>query len=91
MTELGRLIGQALVTTIEPSSGKLSPRLRQTLACLLDGDSEKQLAARVGLSQATAHQYVTALYRYFGVRSRAQLLALALKRLGRDGSSKPAP
>lgn len=89
--ELGRLIGQALVSTIEPSSGKLSPRLRQTLACLLDGDSEKQLAARVGLSQATVHQYVTTLYRYFGVRSRAQLLALALKRIGRNGSSKPAP
>jgi DNA-binding NarL/FixJ family response regulator len=79
------------VSTVEPGSGKLSPRLRQTLACLLDGDSEKQLAARVGLSQATVHQYVTALYRHFGVRSRAQLLALALKRIGRNGSSTPAP
>jgi DNA-binding CsgD family transcriptional regulator len=83
--ELGRLIGHALVSTVEPGSGKLSPRLRQTLACLLDGDSEKQLAARVGLSQATVHQYVTALYRHFGVSSRAQLLALAIKRIARAG------
>jgi DNA-binding CsgD family transcriptional regulator len=78
--ELGRLIGQALVSATEPSPDKLSPRLRQTLACLLEGDSEKQVAGRLELSQATTHQYVTALYRHFGVQSRAQLLAHAFKR-----------
>jgi DNA-binding CsgD family transcriptional regulator len=81
--ELGRLIGQALVSATEPSPDKLSPRLRQTLACLLEGDSEKQVAARLSLSRPTTHQYVTALYRYFGVQSRAQLLAHAFKRSGR--------
>src|SRR5207248_4483763 len=81
--ELGRLIGRALVSATEPSPDKLSPRLRQTLACLLEGDSEKQVAARLSLSQATTHQYVTALYRRFSVCSRAQLLAHALKRTGR--------
>ena len=83
--ELGRLIGRSLVSALEPSPDKLSPRLRQTLACLLDGDSEKQLAARLELSHATIHQYVTALYRHFGVRSRAQLLALVIRRIGRHG------
>jgi DNA-binding CsgD family transcriptional regulator len=83
--ELGRLIGRALVDASAPRSDKLSPRLRQTLACLVEGDSEKQLAARLGLSQATIHQYVTALYRRFGVSSRAQLLALAIKRMARAG------
>jgi DNA-binding NarL/FixJ family response regulator len=83
--ELGRLIGRALVDASAPPSDKLSPRLRQTLACLVEGDSEKQLAARLGLSQATIHQYVTALYRRFGVSSRAQLLALAIKRMARAG------
>lgn len=81
--EVGRLIGHALVSVTEPTAEKLSPRLRQTLACLLDGDSEKQVAARLGLSAATTHEYVTALYRHFGVHSRAQLLAHALKRRGR--------
>jgi DNA-binding CsgD family transcriptional regulator len=51
----------------------------------VEGDSEKQLAARLGLSRATIHQYVTALYRHFGVSSRAQLLALAIKRIARAG------
>jgi DNA-binding CsgD family transcriptional regulator len=80
--ELGRLIGRALVSDTEASPGNLPPRLRQTLACLLEGDSEKQVAARLGLSPATTHQYVTALYRKFGVQSRAQLLAHALRRVG---------
>ena len=38
----------------------------------------KQVAARLSLSHATTHQYVTALYRHFGVRSRAQLLVHVL-------------
>jgi Bacterial regulatory proteins, luxR family len=64
--ELGALIGRSLVSDTEPHPAKLSPRLRQTLVCLLEGDSEKQVASRLGLSQATTHQYVTALYRHFG-------------------------
>jgi len=63
-----------VVGASEPGPDASSPRLQQTLACLLDGDSEKQLAARLGLSRATIPQYVTALYRYFGVTSRAHLL-----------------
>ncbi len=78
--ELGRLVGRSLVSATEPGVAALTPRLRQTLACLLEGDGEKQVAARLGLSWATVHQYVTALYRHFGVRSRAQLLVHILRR-----------
>jgi DNA-binding CsgD family transcriptional regulator len=62
-----------------PPAG-LPPRLRQTLDCLLEGDSEKEVALRLGLSRHTVHEYVTALYRRFGVSSRAGLLALCLRR-----------
>ncbi|SRR6266508_3540043 len=100
--EIGPLIGRALVSATEPSPVKLSPRLQQTLACLLEGDSEKQVADRLGLSHDTTHQYVTALYRHFGVGSRAQLMAYVLKRVGRGPwrqfppgierpSSRPSP
>jgi DNA-binding CsgD family transcriptional regulator len=78
--ELAPLVGRALVGAAEATPMTLSPRLRQTLACLVEGDSEKQVAARLGMSHATAHQYVTALYRRFGVNSRGQLLAHVLKR-----------
>lgn len=78
--ELGRLVGRQLVSATEPRPETLSPRLRQTLACLVEGDSEKQVAARLGLSQTTVHEYVTALYRRFGVHSRGELLAHVLRR-----------
>lgn len=81
--EMGPLVGRALVSAAEPTPGHLSPRLRQTLACLIEGDTEKQVAARLGLSYATVHQYVTAVYRRFGVTSRGQLLAHVLKRAAR--------
>jgi DNA-binding CsgD family transcriptional regulator len=81
--EFGRLIGRQLVSATESSPDKLSPRLRQTLACLIEGDSEKQVAARLGLSPTTVHEYVTALYRRFGVHSRGELLAHVMRRSGR--------
>jgi DNA-binding NarL/FixJ family response regulator len=79
--ELGPLVGRALVSAGEPSPRQLSPRLRQTLACLLEGDSEKQVAARLAISRDTAHQYVKALYRALGVHSRGQLAAHVLRRV----------
>ena len=82
--ELGPLIGRSLASDAEPFLSGLSPRLRQTLACLLEGDSEKETASRLGLSLATTHQYVTALYRHFHVGSRAQLLATTFRRIRRD-------
>ena len=61
-------------------AGELSPRQEQTLKHLLDGDSEKQVARKLGLSQHTVHGYVKALYRRYGVSSRAELLAKHLKK-----------
>ena len=84
--ELGALIGRSLVSACEPGPDGLSPRLRQTLACLLEGDSEKQVAARLRLSVPTIHQYVGALYRHFGVGSRGQLLAHFIQ--GRRGEGR---
>jgi DNA-binding CsgD family transcriptional regulator len=54
---------------------RLPPRLRQLLACLLEGDSENQVATRMCLTPSTTHQYVKALYRRLGVNSRAALMA----------------
>ena len=89
--ELGPLIGRSLVSVLEPSPERLSLRLRQTLGCLLEGDSEKQVAARLNLSHATTHQYVTALYRRFRVQSRAQLLAHIMRRMGQGLWRRLAP
>jgi DNA-binding CsgD family transcriptional regulator len=71
--ELCRLTGSVLAAGSPLVD--LSPRLRETLNCLLEGDGEKQVAVRLRLSRPTVHQYVTALYRHFGVGSRSELLA----------------
>jgi DNA-binding CsgD family transcriptional regulator len=55
--------------------GELAPRQRDVLVLLVRGLSEKQVAADLQISQNTVHDYVKALYRRFGVNSRAELLA----------------
>jgi DNA-binding NarL/FixJ family response regulator len=70
------LRGQPSSVGAEPAvPADLSPRLRQTLQRLLEGDSEKQIAIHLGLSRNTVHVYVKSLYKRFAVQSRAELLA----------------
>lgn len=73
-------LGRSLALAGEPGLSGLSPRRRQVLAGLLEGRAEKEIAHMLGLSRPTVHEYVTDLYRYFGVGSRAELLALFLRR-----------
>lgn len=81
IADLCRMIGTNLGPPQNDQSAKatalpnLSPRMQQTLERLLVGDSEKQIAARLGLSRHTVHVYVKALYRGFNVSSRGELLA----------------
>jgi DNA-binding NarL/FixJ family response regulator len=80
--ELSNLLGKELPTTDAPGIRELAPRLRQTLRCLLEGDSEKEVALQLGISALSVHDYVKALHRHFGVASRGELLALFLRRTG---------
>lgn len=54
------------------------PRLRQTLAELFAGLSEKQIARKMDVSRHTVHDYVKTLHKRFDVSNRAELLAKAL-------------
>lgn len=74
--ELGTLLGRQLAMPGTGANGDpaLPFRLQQVLACLLQGDSEKQIAARLGISPHTVNRHVQRLYQAFGVHSRAQLL-----------------
>jgi DNA-binding CsgD family transcriptional regulator len=78
--------GKSLMTqlTMQPpaarGSRKLSRRAHETLSALLEGLSEKQIAARLAISKNTVHTYVKAVYAAFGVASRGELLALWIGR-----------
>ena len=74
------LVGGPLARFGEPSPADLPLRVRQVLKCLLEGDTDKQVAARLGVSSHTAHQYVKAVFRHFGVGSRSELLVRWIKR-----------
>jgi DNA-binding CsgD family transcriptional regulator len=74
------LVGGPLMNFSEPSPAELTPRVRQVLRCLLEGDGDKQIAARLELSTYTVNQYTKLIYRHFNVRSRAELLALWIRR-----------
>lgn len=77
-------VGKRLATREQLGRHSLSPRLRETLDLLLEGASEKEIARRLRISPATAHEYVLAIYRRFDVHSRAKLMAYFLRR-------RPAP
>jgi len=60
---------------------KLSPRTRQVLNALIDGDSEKQIAIRLNISEHTVHTYAKRIHRAFDVNSRGELLAKVIRAL----------
>jgi DNA-binding CsgD family transcriptional regulator len=73
-------IGGPLARFDEPSPAALPPRLRQVLRCLLEGDSDKQIAARLSLSRYTVNEYVERIFRHFDVSTRPELLARWVRR-----------
>jgi DNA-binding CsgD family transcriptional regulator len=75
--ELARLWKRDVLRRAGEPGSDLPPRLNQTLTELLNGASEKQIAAKLKLSPHTIHNYVKALHQRFGVSSRGELLAKA--------------
>jgi DNA-binding NarL/FixJ family response regulator len=75
LLEMLRATCPSLFAGEEAQADTLSPREQEALGVLLTGAPEKQVAVRLGVSRHTAHEYVKALYRKLGVRSRAQLMA----------------
>jgi DNA-binding CsgD family transcriptional regulator len=78
-SELRPLIGTQLMSCRGLELRALSPRLEAVRDLLLAGCSDKEIAQEGGLAQPTVREYVTAIYRRYGVRGRAQLLARFLR------------
>ena len=50
------------------------------LKYLLDGDGDKQVAARLGISAFTVNGHTKVIHAHFGVQGRAELLARWVRR-----------
>ena len=74
------LAGGPLASFAEPAPTALPVRARLVLKCLLEGDSDKQAAARLGISRFTVNHYGKQIHRHFGVQTRAELLGRWVKR-----------
>jgi DNA-binding CsgD family transcriptional regulator/GAF domain-containing protein len=57
----------------------LTPRERDVALLVVDGLTDKEIAAHLSLSRHTVGQYTGQIYRKLAVRSRAELIALLLR------------
>ena len=69
------LAGSRLCTSTHVSRTGLTPRQRDVLDRLLTGACESEIAATLFRSPATIHEHILAVYRHFGVTTRAQLMS----------------
>ena len=81
VTEISAIPPHRLAPLGEQSLLDLPPRLREVLTALAEGDNEKQISVRLGITRSTVHEYVRRLFERFGVSSRGQLLVQAARRL----------
>jgi DNA-binding NarL/FixJ family response regulator len=61
-----------LVTTQTPTTPRLSPREKSILGCLIEGESNKSIARKIDIAEATVKAHVQAILRKIRVRSRTQ-------------------
>lgn len=80
MESIQPLVGGALAGFREIRPTDLPPRVREVLACILEGDSDKQIAKRLQISLYTVQQYTKQIYRFFQVEGRSELLSRWIRR-----------
>lgn len=72
---LPRDVADTLPSRADDPRSQLSPRQTQVLDWLLAGQANRDIAARLQISEGTVKNHVSALLLIFGVRSRAELIS----------------
>ena len=68
----------------EEREPRLSERERYILRCIIEGDSNKHVARRLSIAEATVKVHVKAILRKIHVRNRTQAAMWAMSRHGND-------
>ena len=71
------------------NSHTLSPRERAVLEEVFEGRTNKEIAVKLGISESLVKAVMQQLFDKTGVRSRSQLVRIALERRVRDWLSEP--
>jgi DNA-binding CsgD family transcriptional regulator len=69
------------LTRPSPQPRPLSPRAQDCLKLVLEGKSDKEIAARLELTVGTAKVYVSNMYKALGVHTRYEILGARIKEL----------
>ena len=79
---LARQLDSARRSYSEPGSPfhPLSDREMEVLELVVEGNSNKEIAAMLGISHQTVKNHITSILRKFGVEDRTQAVVYALKR-----------
>jgi DNA-binding NarL/FixJ family response regulator len=82
-----------LVPTEEAIAPQLSPRERSILRCLIDGDSNKCIARKIDIAEATVKVHVKAILRKIRVQNRTQAAIWGMNNvpLARAANNDPPP
>jgi DNA-binding CsgD family transcriptional regulator len=64
---------------IQPAQRPLTPRHKEVLHLLLRSGTEADLAETLKIGKGTVHNYISEIYKNFGVQSRFELIQLWLK------------
>ncbi len=76
----GASTGSPPATDASEGGSALTNREREILALLADGLGNKQIAAQLGISTNTVKTHLELLFEKFGVSSRAEAVAMGVKR-----------
>jgi two-component system, NarL family, nitrate/nitrite response regulator NarL len=81
------LFRQAMIETAAPGAarrGRFTDRERQVLTGVFEGLANKEIAGRIGVSESSVKATLQQLFTKTGVRSRSQLVRVALERYRQD-------
>ena len=79
-----RLLSRVVVAPAKAEVIAFSPRERQVLDLITEGNSNRQIAVELGIEERTVKAYVASLFRKVGVENRVSLSVQEIQKMNRE-------